>query len=83
MINPVYYYESENIFIDERGDTIYNIYSIVDPNLVYLFKNKKEDMIVYGVHGQKVEMLYEQSYEYLYGELDIRIDRIERSFRNE
>lgn len=54
-----YYYDDErNVMIDEDGTEIFNIFEIIPPNMLYLFKTKKQDMFVYGVDGQYVELVY-------------------------
>jgi hypothetical protein len=53
-----YYNEEKNIMIDEDGQEIFNIFSIITPNALYLFKENKEDMFVYGIHGELVELVY-------------------------
>jgi hypothetical protein len=54
-----YYYDSnKNRFSDDDSYDIFNIFSIVSPNMIYLFKTKKEDMLVYGISGQLVELVY-------------------------
>ena len=58
-IRQIYFNEGQNQFIDELGYVIYNIYSIIDPNMIYLLKTKKEDLFVYGVHGEFIELIYE------------------------
>ena len=62
----VYYCVSENLFIDECGFAIHNIIEMIGANMLYLFKKKKDDMFIYGLNGEFIEMIYEQpdySYE--------------------
>jgi hypothetical protein len=56
---PAYYYDrNRNRFSDDGGYDILNIFGIVSPNMIYLFKTKKEDMLVYGTSGQLIELIY-------------------------
>jgi hypothetical protein len=45
-IPQLYYNEAVNYVYDEGGYTIFNIFSIISPNIMDLFKMKKEDMVV-------------------------------------
>lgn len=76
----VYYHEEQNQFIDEDGYIIPNIHDLIPPNMIFLFKKKKDDMFIYGKHGELIEMIYEEPYDYLYDDADQIIDRLERSF---
>ena len=80
-IRQIFYDEKDNYFVDDCGFVIPNIYTIIDPNLIYLLKTKKDDMFVYGVTGEYIELIYEPEYECIYGDSDQIIDRLER--RNE
>lgn len=42
----VFYDIDNNWFVDEDGFVIYNIFELVSPNDVYLFKDKKDYMLV-------------------------------------
>ena len=54
----LYYDPKFNMFQDDDGWTMYNIFSLVTPQQVMVFKNKKEDMIVYGKNKTYVELIY-------------------------
>jgi hypothetical protein len=54
----LYYNIERNIMEDEGGYEIPNLFSIISPNAFYLFRKKKEDMVVYGVNGRIIELLY-------------------------
>jgi hypothetical protein len=63
----LWYDKHTNLFIDSNGFEITNIFRIITPNTLYLFKHRKENMFVYGVDGQPVELIYpgeEDEYEY-------------------
>jgi hypothetical protein len=57
-ITTLHYNEIKNIMCDNEGQEIFNIFSIITPNTLYLFKKKKESMIVYGTDGQLVRLEY-------------------------
>lgn len=54
----LYYDKDSNRFIDEDGYIIYYIFGIVTPNDIYLFKKNKEYMLLKGVHGEMVELIW-------------------------
>lgn len=65
---PQFFYDaSENTFLDECGDIVDNIFTIFNPNIIYLLKVKKESMFVYTINGEYVELIYEPNYSYIYG----------------
>lgn len=76
-IIQIIYDEKDNFFILD-GFVIPNIYEMIDPNLIYLLKTKKDDMFVYGLYGEFIELIYEPQYECIYGDNNQIIDRIER-----
>ena len=80
----IYYDASTNEFTDEfrdeGGHGIFNIYRILSPNVIYLFKLKKKDMLVFGLNGEYIELIYE-SYDKVYGDNDYAVDRIFNKIR--
>jgi hypothetical protein len=59
------YYDSEqNVFYYDGGFIAYDIYAVMTPNEVFLFKHNKEDMIIRTVSGD----IYEITYEYAYSD---------------
>jgi len=57
--NLVLYYDSElNVMRDMNEYIIFNIFGRVTPNQLYLFKQKKETMVVMGVQGSPVTLLW-------------------------
>lgn len=55
-----YYYDAEyNVMIDRDGFEVFNIFAVVDPNMFYLFKTKKQGMVVYGKSGERIQLVYE------------------------
>lgn len=56
-INRTLYYDEEaNVMYDEYGITVFNIFSIISPNDLYLFKKEKKTRVVVGVAGGEVEI---------------------------
>jgi hypothetical protein len=59
---PSYYYDaSENLMRDETDKVIHDIFSIVSPNTLFMFKMKKHDMLVFGLNKKPVELLYPEN----------------------
>jgi len=52
----LHYDEVENVMYDEYGDIVFNIFSIITPNDLYLFKKKKEYMVVTNISGGIAEL---------------------------
>jgi hypothetical protein len=73
-VMQIYYNASTNQFMDEGGYEIFNIYRVLSPNVIFLFKYKKDDMFAYGVNGEYIELIYED-YNYIYGDSDLPVDR--------
>ena len=58
-INRTLYYDvQENLMYDEYGATAFNIFSIVLPSYLYLFKQNKNTIEVPGVNGGFVELIW-------------------------
>ena len=55
----IYYNPEENRFYYDGGYLNYNIYAVMTPNEVYLFKLNKEDMIVRSPGGDLYAVIYE------------------------
>jgi hypothetical protein len=54
----LWYDDVRNVMMDEGGYVIFNIFYIISPQVLSLFKKKKEYMIVHGQQGQLVELFY-------------------------
>lgn len=56
----IYYYVDENIFTDEDGFIIYNIWNYITANDLFLFRAHKEYMLVPHAHikGVGCELMY-------------------------
>lgn len=50
----IYYDADNNWFIDEDGYVIYDIYDLITPNDVFLFKERLRYMIVSYKHNKKI-----------------------------
>lgn len=52
-------YDSEsNMMYDEDGEIVFNIFSIIDPNTLYLFKKNKKDMEAMSISGGYVSLMW-------------------------
>jgi len=57
--NLVLYYDSElNVMRDMNEYIIFNIFGRVTPNQLYLFKKNKKTIVVMGVQGNPVTLLW-------------------------
>jgi len=57
--NRVLYYDvAENYIYDEKGCIVFNIFSIITPNDLFIFKYKKETMMFDTLSGGAVELQY-------------------------
>lgn len=66
-MEALYYVEDSNYMIDCDGCPVYDVFRIITPSQLRLFKERKEWMIVRGVSGDPVELIYPESpgvYEY-------------------
>ncbi|MFA6661466.1 MAG: hypothetical protein WCS56_00365 [Bacilli bacterium] len=54
----LYYDIEENVMYNEYGDTVFNIFSIISPNDLYLFKRERHSKEVPGVNGGSVELIW-------------------------
>ena len=55
----IYYDPDLNIMFDQCGFMIFDIFDIIDPNTLFLFKHKKVDVSTYDKHGNPVILFYE------------------------
>jgi hypothetical protein len=60
-MKALYYNLEDNLMFDADGKTIIDIFRIISPNDLFLFKKNKEWMIVRGVSGDPVELIYPES----------------------
>lgn len=58
------YYDLENNYIfDVDGEIVFNIYAYITPNMLYLFKQKKEYMVVKNKYGMIVELHWPEPHD--------------------
>jgi hypothetical protein len=60
----IYYDKENNFFIDEDGVVVCDIFRIIKPNDLYVFKDRKETLVVRGENGKTVELFYPDSDDY-------------------
>ena len=54
-----YYYDRENNwFIDAGGFVVFNIFLIITPVTLFVFKHQKEYMLVTSMTGELVELIW-------------------------
>jgi len=58
----LYYYAKDNTMCDDDGDIIYNIFSIITPNDLMLFKKGKETVWIKDIDGDNIELVYSDEY---------------------
>lgn len=54
----LFYNKGLNQMIDEDGLPVFDIFNIIRPNDLYMFKKLKEDVVVMGVKKYLVELVY-------------------------
>lgn len=54
----LYYDLDMNVMYDEYGNTVFNIFSIISPSDLYLFKKEERSKEVPGVNGGSVELIW-------------------------
>jgi len=52
------YYEENNLLFDEAYEVVFNIYTIITPNDLFLFKENKKNVCIKGVNGGMVDLIY-------------------------
>ena len=52
------YDSNDNTLTDEDGNIMYNIFSLITPNVLFLFKKNKEFMCVEGLQGGLIDLVY-------------------------
>ena len=57
------YYPEDNIFMDEYDEMITNIFSLISSKDLYLFKKNKENVVIKGIQGRIIDLLYLDSRE--------------------
>ena len=52
------YYQESNTFTDADDEIIVNIFSIITPNNLFMFKKNKENVVIKGIQGRVIDLLY-------------------------
>ena len=60
----LYYDIKENVMYDEYGATAFNLFCIILPSYLYMFKKNKKTMDVPGVNGGTVELIWPDPINY-------------------
>lgn len=69
----LYYLKHENVFIDGEGEVVFEIFEIITPNDLCLFKKYKEDMLF--THRTEKDILVELYWpEENWGTMDVGDD---------
>lgn len=60
-MEALYYVKEENYMIDSDGRIVYDLFRLITPSQLRLFKEREEWMIVQGVDGDLIELIYPES----------------------
>ena len=63
-IITMHYDFEKNCFIDEMGETIYNIFDYITPNELFIFREEKEDLFIIKPNGGYVEIIFPEDIPY-------------------
>jgi hypothetical protein len=76
----LYYLKEDNVFMDGEGEIVFEIFEIITPNDLYLFKRHKDYMIVNHrtEPGILVELYWPEDEEERYFDVGDDEERIER-----
>ena len=58
----LYYCSKDNVIENEEGFIVYNIFSIITPNDLMLFKKGKETVWIKDIDGDNIELVYSDEY---------------------
>ena len=69
-LSVLYYDSDNNAMFDCDGNVVWDIFNVITPAQLYVFKKLKQWMLVQGVHNQPVELCYPEEhtkfdYEYV------------------
>lgn len=56
----IIYWKADNLFTDEEGEVLFNIFSLLTPSDIYLFKRNKESVVIWGLQGGNVSIIYSE-----------------------
>ena len=54
----IVYYEDDNTMTDEEDEMMFNIFSIITPNDLLLFKKNRKSICIEGTQGGKINLVY-------------------------
>ena len=60
----IIYYPIDNTFNDEDDEIIFNIFSILTPNDLLLFKQNKQSICIPGPQGGMIDLIYYKGLDY-------------------
>ncbi len=63
VVIGLFYDKERNCFYDEDGFYVWNIYKYITPNMLFLFKKKKEYMSFEVKKGVFIELFYPEDEE--------------------
>ena len=58
----IYYCAKDNTFMDEEDNILFNIFSLITPNDLFLFKKNKKNKTIIGIDGIIVRIMYSDEY---------------------
>lgn len=56
----LFYNKRINRMIDEDGFLVFDIFNIIRPNDLYMFKKLKEDVVVMSIDKRLIELVYSE-----------------------
>jgi len=76
----LYYLKDDNVFMDGEGEIVFEIFEVISPNDLYLFKRNKEYTIVnhHTLPGKFVELYWPEEEEEYYFDAGDDYERIAR-----
>jgi hypothetical protein len=59
-VMALYYLKDDNVFMDGEGEIVFEIFEVISPNDLYLFRLNKDNMIVnhHTIPGMCVELYW-------------------------
>jgi len=54
----LYYDPETNLIVDECGFIIFDIFRVVSPGVLLVFKARRSYMLAYGLNGEMIELFY-------------------------
>ena len=81
----LFYWEDANIFIDECGEVVYDLFTVITPQDLYLFHKDSHSFNNFSMIGQdevRCQIIFVPSEAGLYWMPDIDIERFTNSLTN-